>query len=121
MLLSSRSLVSARGLMRAPSVWGALALLAAPCVQAQQWLFSPVVQVSGEWDTNRLLTTNGAQKSEWGEGLFATDITRNTGTSLFEFRPEIIAQDSSLSLVDTFEALVNTRYNYQTLKSDYEI
>jgi hypothetical protein len=102
-------------------VAGASTLLAGTAAQAQQLVFNPRVELTGEWDSNRLLVVNNPPTGEWVQALLAGDMTRTTDRSTFDLRPVVIFQDSTLKAVDALEASVTGKYTYLTLKTEYDV
>jgi hypothetical protein len=121
MSLSSRKSGRLRGALRAHRAWGALALAAAPAVEAQQITWSPRVETTAEWDSNRLMSVSHGPTSEWFQGIFSGNLTRTTATSTLDLRPQLSVQYSTLKLVDTVEAFVTGRYVYLTQLSQYSL
>lgn len=97
----------------------AAALLGSPALHAQQTAFVPYVQLTGEYDTNRLLNANHSQSGEWGEATIGTQLLRETVQSIIDVRPEVSVQDSSYSQLNRFDARLDARGNYRTQKTVY--
>ena len=115
---SSRDLIILRRAMRAAAV---LLLLASGAVSAQQVVFIPELQAWAQYDSNRLLNPVNAESAETYWVQAAADMKRITQRSDLEFRPQLTLQDSSINSVNRWEALVDLKGDYRTLRSVWSI
>jgi hypothetical protein len=113
---SFRSAIVRRRVMRATAL---LLALAASAVSAQQVVFIPEMEVWAQYDSNRLLDPVTPQSAETYWMQLAGDLKSINERSDVEFRPQLTLQDSTLSSVDRFEALVDLKANYRTLRSTW--
>jgi len=115
---SSRERMTVRRAARATAV---LLGLASAAAGAQQVVFIPELQAWAQYDTNRLLNPVNAESAETYWVQAAADMKRVTQRSDLEFRPQLTLQDSSISSVNRWEALVDLKGDYRTLRSIWSI
>ncbi len=98
----------------------ALALVGS-AASAQQVVFVPEMQLWAQYDSNRLLDPVTPRSAETYWMQLAGDLKSISERSDVELRPQLTLQDSTLSSVDRFEALVDLKANYRTLRSTWSI
>jgi hypothetical protein len=110
--------MSIRRVARAAAV---LLGLTSAAAGAQQVVFIPELQAWAQYDTNRLLNPVNSESAETYWVQAAADMKRVTQRSDLEFRPQLTLQDSSISSVNRWEALVDLKGDYRTLRSVWSI
>ena len=118
MLSSSRSSAVRGRALRAALLTLALVSGAA---SAQQVVFVPEVEVWAQYDSNRLLDPETPRSAETYWMQLAGDLKSINERSDVELRPQLTLQDSTISSVNRFEALVDLKADYRTLRSTWSI
>lgn len=118
MLSLSRSKVAQLRIMRRSIL---LLALVSSVATAQQVVFVPEMQLWAQYDSNRLLDPVTPRSAETYWLQVAGDLKSISERSDVELRPQLTLQDSTLSSVDRFEALVDLKADYRTLRSIWSI
>jgi hypothetical protein len=115
---------SYRSVARRPAaviVVAATAVLASQAALAQQVSFVPELQAWAQYDSNRLLDPVNSRSAETYWMSLVGDLKSITQRSDLELRPQLTLQDSTLSSVNRYEALVDLKGDYRTLRGKYSI
>src|SRR5262245_12850926 len=97
-----------------------IALAATPAAWAQQTLFLPGAELSGEWDSNRRLSTAQEDSTSGGRATLDARIRRITPRSDTELHPQVSYQRySQQSELDSVESHLDLRSKYETLKGRF--
>lgn len=95
-------------------------LSVAPAAWSQQWLFMPGIETSGEYSTNRRLSTTDEESTSGGRVTLDARIRRISPRGDTELRPAISYQRfSGQSEIDALEGRFDIRHKYQTLKGRF--
>jgi hypothetical protein len=98
------------------------ALLASHRAQAQEIAFVPQASVTGEYATNRILSTPAAPNSADVQVSAGADIKANTQVASFDLRPLVTyMDDTKIKNLDQYQALVDLVSAYRTQKSEWNL
>ena len=95
--------------------------IASGAASAQQVVFVPEMEVWAQYDSNRLLDPETPRSAETYWMQLAGDLKSIGERSDVELRPQLTLQDSTVSSVNRFEALVDLKADYRTLRSMWSI